>query len=231
MLTFPIFPATADTITLKDGSTLEGRIGARDDTTVLISVPGRGVLKVSKDSISAITEGEAPGGEKPMHGMEVDDLRFLSCGEYFTEVKNSLKNAKDSIRVMMYFIKYSGSPGHPVTELVELLADAQKRGVKVEVLLETSAEEGVTVANRKAAGFLTQDGVDVRFHPVYPIMHTKLVIIDGTVTILGSHNWTAASTRSNVESSVLIKSAPVARKYEDYFNKHFKQGKPYHKGE
>ncbi|MFH1037136.1 MAG: hypothetical protein V1789_00515 [PVC group bacterium] len=41
LLILPLSPALADTITLKDGSTLEGRTGARDQETVLVSVLGR----------------------------------------------------------------------------------------------------------------------------------------------------------------------------------------------
>ena len=220
-------PAPADTITLKDGSTLEGRIGARDDETVLISVPDRGLLKVPRSSIQSIEEGETAVAGVDGYGATVDDLKFLSCADYYKELQIALKNAKKSIRVMMFFINYRGRPHYPANELVNLLVDAHKRGVKVEVLLESSTEQNITEANQRATACLAENGIDVRFYPVFPIMHVKLVLIDDVISIVGSHNWTLASTKSNVESSVLIESERVARQYENYFQKHYRRSKPY----
>ncbi|MFH1037133.1 MAG: phospholipase D-like domain-containing protein [PVC group bacterium] len=222
--------APADTITLKDGSTLEGRIGAQDSEIVLISVPGRGLLKVSRDSITSIEKGEAAAANVDGHGETVDNLKFLSCGDYYKELQIALKDAKESIQVMMFFINYQGRPGYPANELVNLLVDARKRGVKVEVLLESSTENNITEANQRAAAYLAKNGIDVRFYPVFPVMHVKLVLIDGDISIVGSHNWTLASTKANVESSVLIKSEKVAREYENYFQKHYRRFKPYREG-
>jgi phosphatidylserine/phosphatidylglycerophosphate/cardiolipin synthase-like enzyme len=219
-------PGIADIITLKDSSTYEGIIGAEDSKTILLSVPGQMPLKIHRSSIKSITRGSVKSKDSINQSNAVDNLKFLSCGEYFSELKKTLKEAEKSIQVMMYYVSYRGRPGHPVTELVDLLAAAQKRGVKVTVLLESSTKESITAANRRAAKFLKKNGVNVRFYPVYPIMHVKLVIIDGCTSFLGSHNWTASAIHSNVESSVMITSQRVARQYAKYFKKNFNRAKP-----
>ncbi len=214
----------ADIITLKDGSTYEGIIGAEDSKTILLAVPGQMPLKIQKSTIKSIEKKRPEIGISGSCSNEVDDLKFLSCGDYYKELKRVLPAAKKSIQVMMFFIHYEGKPGYPANELVNLLVDAQKRGVNVEVLLESSStEENITEANRRAAKFLDKNGVDVKIYPYYPIMHVKLIIIDKYISIVGSHNWTLASTRSNVESSVLIESEKVASQYEKYFRKSFKR--------
>ncbi|MFH1037757.1 MAG: phospholipase D-like domain-containing protein [PVC group bacterium] len=223
-------PAPADTITLKDGSTLEGGIGAQDSETILLSVPGRGLLKIQRSSIESIEQGAVAPGEQVDRAAAVEGLTFLSCREYYMELQKALKNAKESIQVMMYFINYDGRPGTPVSDLVNLLVAARKRGVKVEILLEESTEKNITEANRRAAGFLKKNGIEVRMHPVYPVMHVKLVLIDGDISIVGSHNWTLASTHANVESSVLIESKRVAGEYGKYFKTHFNRAQPYREG-
>lgn len=224
---FVLPPAQADIITLKNGKTYEGIIGAQNNETLLLSVPGQMPLKIYRSSIKSIEKGTDKIGIAGNRSNEVDDLKFLSRGAYYKELQEVLKNAKKSISVMMYLITYKGQPRQPADKLVNLLVDAHERGVEVKVLLESSTEEFVTQANRRAAAYLKKKGVDVRIYPVFPIMHVKLVIIDRYISIVGSHNWTLASTRSNVESSVLIKSERIAHQYEKYFKNNFNRGSPY----
>lgn len=228
---FVLLLAHADIITMKNGKTYEGIISAQNNETILLSVPGKMPLKIQKSTIKSIEKKRAKIGTSSRRSTKVDDLKFLSCGKYYKELQVAIKNAKESIQVMMFYINYKGRPRYPANELVNLLAAARKRGVKIEVLLESSStEENITEANRRAAKFLDKNGIDVRIYPYYPIMHVKLVIIDGYITIIGSHNWTLASTRSNVESSVLIESKRVAGQYEKYFRKSFNKAFPYQEG-
>ena len=127
----------------------------------------------------------------------------------------------------MFFIRYRNRPGFPATDILELLAAARKRGVEIKILLETSSARNITRSNQWAAAYLAKNDITVRFHPVYPIMHTKLVVIDGKTTILGSHNWTMGAMEANVESSVLIRSEQASEKYLSYFQKLFYRATPY----
>jgi len=47
--------------------------------------------------------------------------------------------------------------------------------------------------------------------------HTKLVIIDGKIVFLGSHNWTQSALQRNHEVSVLIYDEDVAKILLRYF--------------
>ncbi|MEA1928290.1 MAG: phospholipase D-like domain-containing protein [Candidatus Auribacterota bacterium] len=217
----------ADIITLKNGSTYEGIIGAEDSKTIILAVPGQMPLKIQKSTIKSIEKKRPEFGITGSSSNEVDDLKFLSRGEYYDELMEVLPEAKKSIYVMMYLMNYKGKPGYPVNDLVNLLVDAHKRGVKVTVLLESASEGSLMKANRRAAKFLKKKGIDVRIYPIYPIMHVKLVLIDDYISIVGSHNWTIASTCSNIESAVLVKSKRIAKEYEQYFKKSYNRAKPY----
>lgn len=224
---FVIFLARADIITMKNGETYEGIIGAQDDETILLSVPGKMPLKIYRSTIRSIEKGPAKIGITGNISNEVDDIKFLSRREYYDELLEVFPAAKKSIYVMMYLINYKGKPGYPANDLVNLLVDAHKRGVKVTVLLESSTESAVTNANGRAAKSLKKKGIDVRIYPVFPIMHVKLILIDDYISIVGSHNWTLASTRSNIESALLVKSKRIAKEYEKYFKKSYNKAKPY----
>ena len=223
---FILLPALADIITLKNGDKLEGIISARSPESVLIKVPEGGLLNVSRTSIEKIEKSNVESWIKKSIGAKIDDLVFLSRGDYYRKLQKVLKDAEKSIQVMMYLVNYRGRPGYPANKLVNLLVEARKRGVEIEVLLESSTSRNITEANQKAGEYLKKHGISVRYFPVFPIMHVKMVIVDGETAIIGSHNWTLASTKSNVESSVLIKSKLMAQKCGKYFRDNFLQAKP-----
>lgn len=148
---------------------------------------------------------------------KVDDLIFLCNGtEYYRETRRALKEANDSILVVMYlFKKYGELSSHPVNVLIKDLIQAKARGVKVKVILDESRRftETGEIINQLAYEVLKKEGIDVSYDSPEQITHTKLVVVDEYITILGSHNWSAMAIKANNESSVLIKSHKVAREY------------------
>lgn len=148
---------------------------------------------------------------------KVDDLIFLCDGaEYYRETRRALKEANDSILVVMYlFKKYGELSSHPVNVLIKDLIQAKARGVKVKVILDESRRftETKKIINQLTYEALKKEGIDVSYDSPEKITHTKLVVVDEYITILGSHNWSAMAIRANNESSVLINSHKVAREY------------------
>ena len=53
--------------------------------------------------------------------------------------------------------------------------------------------------------------MEVVYDPVTVTTHTKLLIIDGEISVVGSTNWTYSALEKNHEVSVLIRSPEVAR--------------------
>ncbi len=137
---------------------------------------------------------------------QVDDLIFLPQSKYPSEVEKVLKSAKESIYITMYAIIARDRDYHPVNNLVWILLDAHKRGVKVKVILENSLKE----KNQLAYKLLSKEGIEVKYDKEKILTHTKLLVIDEYITILGSANWTYSAFEMNNESSVLIKSKEIA---------------------
>ena len=65
--------------------------------------------------------------------------------------------------------------------------------------------------NEAAFLFLKKNGVEVSYDSNERVLHSKLIVIDSSVTILGSTNWTYSALRKNHESSVIISSPEIAR--------------------
>jgi len=145
-------------------------------------------------------------------------LALLVESEYDSYVLNLVSHANRSVYVMMFVVKYY--PHHPtsvVNRLLYALCQDRKRGIDVKVLLDyTSYEE-----YRQAIAFLKSCGVPVKvWHECGYLwrLHAKVVIVDGKIVVLGSHNWTYSALAHNIEVSVAIYSPKYASELTKLFN-------------
>jgi phosphatidylserine/phosphatidylglycerophosphate/cardiolipin synthase-like enzyme len=149
------------------------------------------------------------------------DVKVVLDREYFEVARGLLKNAEKSIQMMMFEANfYADHPGSPSNILIGELISARKRGIKVEVILESN-ERGDRTAerNRLTGRMLSKEGVEVIYDPVFVTTHAKLIIIDERISLLGSTNWTYYSLTSNHEVGVLIESREVAQALGYYFDR------------
>ena len=109
----------------------------------------------------------------------------------------------------------------PGEQLTEALLDAVKRGVRVRVLIpsvvKSSGVEFVTQASqREAFGALLDGGVQL--HEYSPaLLHTKMMIIDGTWATVGSTNLDNRSMAMNDELNVMFYDRTIAKRLEEIF--------------
>ena len=155
------------------------------------------------------------------YALPAKDVKVVLDKEYFQITRGLLSNAKKSVQIMMFEASFYGRyPKSPSNILIGELISARKRGVKVEVILETSDRgDRATERNRLTGKMLSKEGVEVIYDPLFVITHAKLIIIDGRISLLGSTNWTYHSLTSNHEVGVLIESNEVARTLQYYFDR------------
>ena len=125
-----------------------------------------------------------------------------------TAITEEIGSAKSEIRVQAY------SFTNPV--IVQALAEAQRRGVDVILVLDKSNR----TQKYSAADYATHAGIPTLIDDRHAIAHNKIMIIDGRVVITGSYNFTRAAEKSNAENIVIIESAPIAQKYLQNWQKH-----------
>jgi phosphatidylserine/phosphatidylglycerophosphate/cardiolipin synthase-like enzyme len=154
-------------------------------------------------------------------GLPAEDVQLVTDAQYFPIAKNVIQEAKSSIQVMMFEMGYyEEHPNTPSNRLIRELINAKKRGVKVEVILETrEGEDRTTKRNRHTGKILSEGGVDVIYDSLTQTTHAKLMVVDGQLILLGSTNWTYYALTNNHEVSVLIRSRKVAKEMIDYFNR------------
>jgi len=149
--------------------------------------------------------------------------RYVSDGEYLPLLRNLVKTANQSILVSMYHLA-RGARTPEVDDLLDLLADAARRGVYVYVVLNVPENQSDSqhATHSGAAEFLRNRGVDVRLAVPGVNLHEKLVVVDLSKILIGSHNWSeGALTGEGVyESSAFILLERQEPFFANYIMKH-----------
>jgi phosphatidylserine/phosphatidylglycerophosphate/cardiolipin synthase-like enzyme len=136
-------------------------------------------------------------------------LEVINDGDYYPKLLDLISKANKSIYVSMYEFKSDTSE---VSRVLELLISKAKKGVDVKVVLENTIDVNELTYRR-----LLDGGVPVRFDTRSRTTHTKLIIIDGYIVIVGSHNWSYSAFTRNHEASILVYDEDVARQETEYF--------------
>ena len=205
----------ADVVTLRDGRVFEGKVIEEGEETIVFQREGRDPINIHLGLVDSIEYAEG----RPRSPGEAEEFRFLAGRDYLDAAREAMKSAQNSIRVMMFFSNYSSHSRNAANILISELEAAKKRGLEVEIILETSHTEIVNRGNRASAERLLEGGIEAMFYPTFPVMHVKLVLIDDEVSIVGSHNWTNAAAYSNSESSALVRCPQTARRFREYFSR------------
>lgn len=81
------------------------------------------------------------------------------------------------------------------------------QGVKIRAILR----ENYT------AKILKENNIKAKVKDFDRLIHTKLMLIDEEITIIGSHNYTKNAFEKNLECSILIFSKKLNKELSDYF--------------
>lgn len=119
-----------------------------------------------------------------------------------------LNKAQSSIDIAIY--------SFTADAIRDALIAARSRGVQIRVIADDSQSsgQGSEVSTLEALGFNLK-----RMSGPGGIMHNKYMIIDGSVLVTGSYNWSAAAEDSNFENAVFIQGSATIQEFVDDFNK------------
>jgi competence ComEA-like helix-hairpin-helix protein len=147
------------------------------------------------------------------------EIRLLADADYFDTLLHHIRQAEYRIDLSMFIFKITDSPRNRPAILLEELTAASKRGVDVRILLERSeAHDELNRENYKVGEILRRKGVKVTFDNPKRTNHTKLVVVDGRYSFVGSHNLTHAALAQNSELSLLIDNRQLAEELRNYIS-------------
>lgn len=112
-----------------------------------------------------------------------------------------LGKAKTAVLVQGY--SFTSAP------IAKSLLDAQKRKVKVEIILDKSQR----TQKYSSATFFANNGIPVKIDAAHAIAHNKIMIIDGEIVITESFNFTKSAEESNAENLLVIHDKKLAERF------------------
>lgn len=108
---------------------------------------------------------------------------------------------------------------NPTDELIELIIDARRRGVVVDILLpgpHIDKRVSEVVAEERYAPLLDHGVRVFIYQPT--MMHVKAVLIDGVAAFVGSVNINRRSVEKDEEVGLLILDPAICSELEDHFD-------------
>lgn len=98
-------------------------------------------------------------------------------------------------------------------EIADAVLAAHERGVKVRVITDDGQAKG------KGSDIQTfiDAGIPVRDDHSYTYMHHKFCVIDKTVLLNGSFNWSRQAVVGNAENCVVHKGGPIITRFDEHF--------------
>jgi len=135
------------------------------------------------------------------------EVYFSPDGYCQEAILREIETAQVTIDVAMY--SFTSEP------IAEALVDAMGRGVAVRVLLDKQQAGG----RYSRGNFLDSCGIEVRVEDWSGYMHHKFAVIDSSVLLVGSYNWSANAERSNNENLLVIRDDSLSMIFMEEFQK------------
>lgn len=154
--------------------------------------------------VVALLCGCATVGCKPAEPGPDDPQADLICdGDYLDAALALIDEATDRVLITQFEL-FSGAATNAIVAAID---DAVERGITVQVLLDDEIEDNAT-----AVDVLRTRGADAKTD-LFPdiTVHSKMLLADGRVALVGSTNWSTSSITRNHECNLRLRNgAPVA---------------------
>ena len=127
--------------------------------------------------------------------------------EYLPAVLDLINGATNSLE----FIQLECHDDRAMQAVEAALAAAVRRGVRVRGILDDGVDFNAAAVER-----LHALGAEAKLDTPVKMTHSKLVVVDGRVVLLGSTNWTGNSMGNNNETNVRLDDPVLAAQFARY---------------
>ena len=129
--------------------------------------------------------------------------------EFAGKVIPLIKSAQKTIDIIVYDWRfYPDQIGSEIQRFNQALIKANRMNIKIRAV--TNSFSTISVFKKQK--------VQMKKPFTKGLMHTKLMIIDNEIAILGSHNYTMNAFTINNEVSVIIRDKEAVERLKKYFN-------------
>lgn len=141
------------------------------------------------------------------HGCDNNNCRFTHIPNSLSRLYEFINSAKKSVDVCVFVIC--------CTELADLLIELNKRNVIVRVICD---DEQINITGSQIWK-LRKEGINVRTDNSSYLMHHKFLIIDDSLLLNGSFNWTRQAISGNQENLMALNNARIVSLYKAEYKK------------
>jgi len=148
-------------------------------------------------------------------------VKIIKNEEFLRYARAILARAQKSVLIGTYKFELSErSDARELSKLVCILYDIASKRIPVKVLLNvTGRRSGLTRINERTGRILQKNGLQVRCLPDNRCQHAKFLIVDDSLAIIGSHNWSPKSVTENLEMSVMLNDLEEVSEIKRHFEK------------
>jgi len=137
------------------------------------------------------------------------NLEMINGKEYPQKVIPLIESAKQSIKIIVFDWRfYEKNPCSIVQKFNQSIFRAIRKGVEIKAILN----------NDYLINLLRKEGGRAKQLKTRKTVHTKMIIIDDKIVILGSHNFSHCAFNVNFELSVILNNIKEKDKFIKYFN-------------
>jgi len=144
--------------------------------------------------------------DKPLNVMPL-----LTPDNYAEQVLRIIRGAKVKLYFQNQYINIGKQRDDQFGALLEALILKKSAGLDVRIILRDLPN------SRKMLEDMQNYGFDMSCVKLQPNSHTKGIVVDSEVLVLGSHNWSNDGTLYNRDASLMFFDADMARYYEAVF--------------
>jgi hypothetical protein len=141
---------------------------------------------------------------------------LLTPDNYARHVLEVLDSARESILFENQSFNLLNENEPDVEELFTLIKDKQ-RSCEVQIILRDAREFGSGASQQVLLERLQDFGFDMDNIRLQRGCHTKGIVVDSSIVVLGSHNWTNTGMLYNRDASLVVFDAEVAEYFERIF--------------
>lgn len=140
-----------------------------------------------------------------------------------------IHEAKKKIYITTYKLEPKKGPkAQRVNALIKELFLAKSRHVDIKIMLNFYENHKATSnINWYASGVFQRNGIIIKYQTSGRTLHQKIILIDDTYIIAGSHNLSVQSMAQNIELSFLVEDDSIYQESETKFIKLWESAKDF----
>ena len=150
--------------------------------------------------------------QQPAMSVEVLGVYFTPPADAVVAIVRAIDGSEREVLVQAY-----GFTHHAIAQA---LVRAHERGVRVRVLLDQKSQS----TNRYVVNMLRHAQVELRHDGRHAIAHNKLMVIDLSIVVTGSFNFTNSAATRNAENFLVLRSPDLAQQYRLQWQNHWAHG-------